>query len=62
MDNEAPGTGIAHQFTPGEDVSHLSLWELEERIRVYEEEIERLKRVKTSKEESSRAADSVFNL
>ena len=62
MDNEDPDTRTDHQFTPGEDVSHLSLWELDERIRVYAEEIERLKKVKASKEASSRAADSVFDL
>ena len=52
----------AGAITPGEDVSMLSISELEERIAEMAREIERLRGVIKSKNESKAAADSVFKL
>ncbi len=49
-------------ITPGEDVSALSVSELEMRIKVLKEEIERLEGEIKHKNESKNAADSVFKL
>ncbi len=49
-------------IVPGEDVSNLSVAELEMRIQVLKEEIERLEDVIKSKNESRNVADSIFKL
>ncbi len=49
-------------ITPGEDVSALSIAELEMRIQVLKEEIERLEGEIKHKNKSKNAADSVFKL
>jgi uncharacterized small protein (DUF1192 family) len=46
----------------GEDLSNLSVEELEERVEVFEAEIARLKQVIASKQSSKTAADSFFKL
>jgi uncharacterized small protein (DUF1192 family) len=47
---------------PGEDLSLLSIEELEERIQIYRAEIERLERDIAAKRKSKAAADSFFRL
>jgi uncharacterized small protein (DUF1192 family) len=49
-------------IVPGEDVSNLSISELEMRIQILKEEIERLEGEVKSKNESRNMADSVFKL
>jgi len=46
----------------GQDVSTLSIEELEERIEVLDQEIDRLKEEKTKKEASRTAASAFFKL
>ena len=46
----------------GEDLSNLSVEELEERVEVFEAEIARLKQVIASKQSSKTTADSFFKL
>ncbi len=62
MHEEDNSTKPASAITPGEDVSMLSVSELEERIAEMTRETERLKSVIKSKNESKTAADSVFKL
>ncbi len=62
MDQENNHGKPANTITPGEDVSMLSVSELEERIVEMGKEIERLKNIIRSKNESKRVADSVFKL
>jgi uncharacterized small protein (DUF1192 family) len=45
---------------PGEDLTLLSLEELDERIAIYRAEIERLERDIAAKRQSRQAADSFF--
>lgn len=47
---------------PGEDLSLLSIEELEERIEIYRAEINRLERDIEAKRKSKAAADSFFRL
>ncbi len=62
MDREVKRDKPAIVITPGEDVSMLSVCELEERIVEMGREIERLKGIVESKNESKKAADLVFKL
>lgn len=62
MDDDEPIAKRTSVLTPGEDISSLSVDELEERISVYEEEIVRLKAAIDSKNASKLAADSVFKM
>ncbi len=50
----------AHEL--GQDLSALSLHELDERIALLKAEIDRLEAARTAKEASRRAADGAFNL
>ena len=62
MDDDEPIAKGTSVMTPGEDISALSVDELEERIAVYETEIARLKVAIDSKNASKQAADSVFKM
>ncbi len=62
MDREDERDKPASAIIPGEDVSMLSVSELEERIVEMGREIERLKNIIKNKNESKKAADSVFKL
>ena len=44
----------------GQDLSRLSLFELDERVAQLQEEIERLKQARAAKEKSKSAADTFF--
>lgn len=59
-EDDAPKPNISHQV--GEDLSSLSLEELEERIALLISEIDRLEQEKQSKQSSFAAADSVFKI
>jgi len=62
MDADEPRAKRAEMITPGEDISSLSVDELEERIALYEAEILRLKLAIETKGASRAAADSVFKM
>ena len=62
MDDDAPRDKSTEIITPGQDISSLSIDELEERIAVYEAEIARLKVAIESKNASLSAANSVFKM
>ena len=62
MENEDLLRKSSTTIVPGEDVSDLSVAELEMRILILKEEIERLKGEIKGKNESRNAADSVFKL
>jgi len=62
MDADEPRAKAKQMMIPGEDISSLSVDELEERIVLYENEISRLKQTIDSKTASKAAADSVFKM
>ncbi len=62
MDDAEPRVKSDTIITPGQDISSLSVDELEERIALYEAEIARLKVAIESKNASRQAADSVFKM
>lgn len=59
-EDDARKPNISHQV--GEDLSTLSLQELDERIALLISEIDRLKQEKQTKQTSFAAADSVFKI
>lgn len=62
MDADEPRAKTTKMITPGEDISPLSVDELEQRIALYQAEIIRLKMAIDSKTASKQAADSVFRM
>ena len=57
-DDERPRKKVTHEI--GQDLALLSIGELNERIALLQEEIERLQAAATSKEASRSAADRFF--
>jgi uncharacterized small protein (DUF1192 family) len=58
LDDDRPAPKRAHQI--GQDLSELSVAEIDERVRLLEGEIERLKEARHSKTASRSAADAFF--
>jgi uncharacterized small protein (DUF1192 family) len=58
--DEPARTVAGHEI--GQDLSLLSIHELDERVDLLEKEIARLKEAKASKETSRDAASAIFNL
>jgi uncharacterized small protein (DUF1192 family) len=60
VDDDRPKKKLAHEL--GQDLSLLSIGDLEERIGVLEGEIVRLKEAVAARQKTRSAADSVFRL
>ncbi|MCB8822371.1 DUF1192 domain-containing protein [Microvirga rosea] len=60
LDEETRTHPVGHEF--GQDLSVLSIDEIDERISMLEREINRLKEVKRGKESSKAAASAFFKL
>jgi uncharacterized small protein (DUF1192 family) len=58
IDDELPKKKIAHEI--GQDLGLLSVKELDERVALLKEEIERLEADKTKKQSTRTAADQFF--